>query len=220
MSVGQRLKEFRQIKNITQGELARYLDILQSNLHRYESDASKLTTDKLEKLRNHGVNIDWLITGQGEMFLGSGEISPVKREDVVYVKMPDVSVSAGLGIENFEDFPAEKLVAISRELIGVEISNPKDCMILKVFGNSMQPKIDNGDAIFVQKLAGMPLYFEGSFLVNYGGQLFVKNVQFKKGRVVLISLNKDYEDIVIENHEDSDIPLHIIGRVLTVLKPF
>lgn len=69
MSVGNRIKEFRKIKNMKQGELAELLGIPQSNLARYENDGVNFTAEKLKQFYNLGINVNWLLTGEGEIFL-------------------------------------------------------------------------------------------------------------------------------------------------------
>lgn len=69
MSVGERIKIFRNAINMKQGELSDLLGIHQSSLARYEKDASDFTFDKINKFYDLGVNVNWLLTGEGEMFL-------------------------------------------------------------------------------------------------------------------------------------------------------
>lgn len=67
-SLSDRLKTARKAKNLSQAEVAEYIDGLsQSAYSQLESGKSKTTTKMIELARLFNVSADWLATGQGEM---------------------------------------------------------------------------------------------------------------------------------------------------------
>ena len=74
MSFGQRLKEFRKVKKITQEELATLLKIATPNISDYENGKTTPSIQSLQIIGNtYNLNLDWLLKGQGSMFIGENK---------------------------------------------------------------------------------------------------------------------------------------------------
>jgi transcriptional regulator with XRE-family HTH domain len=66
------LREVRTKMGISQGEMAKSLKMLQSQYSNYERGISKPSFEVLEKLvKLHNININYLLTGKGAMFITS-----------------------------------------------------------------------------------------------------------------------------------------------------
>jgi transcriptional regulator with XRE-family HTH domain len=62
-----RFKQIREKSGLNQKDFAEKLGTTQANISRYEKGELDLKTDMQRKLAEHfGVNIHWLVTGQGE----------------------------------------------------------------------------------------------------------------------------------------------------------
>ena len=72
MTVGKRIKELKSTLNITSSDLAKALDIPVRTIGSYERDeaqaGAKFFNALIEKYR---VNANWVLTGQGNMFISS-----------------------------------------------------------------------------------------------------------------------------------------------------
>lgn len=94
--------------------------------------------------------------------------------------------SAGTGQYIFDDIPPEM----------IEIENTMENMqanfAIGVNGNSMEPTYKDGDRLLVKKQPKIKIGEIGIFMVN--GEAFVKEL----GDKVLISHNKDYDDLSID----------------------
>jgi len=67
---GKRLHEVRKFLQLTQNELAKKLEINARAYLNYEQGTNKPTFDLLTKLyKTYNVNLNWLIVGEGEMFI-------------------------------------------------------------------------------------------------------------------------------------------------------
>jgi len=74
VSFGQRLKEFRKVKKITQEELATLLKIATPNISDYENGKTTPSIQSLQIIGNtYNLNLDWLLKGQGSMFIGENK---------------------------------------------------------------------------------------------------------------------------------------------------
>lgn len=67
--IGYRLAEVRKSFRFTKKDMGELLGIHPNNYPRLESGEGKLTPEMLIALKSKGVNIDWLISGEGSMFL-------------------------------------------------------------------------------------------------------------------------------------------------------
>ena len=68
--IGKRLKMVREKKRITQAELGKKLGIKFQHVSKYERGETVPTWENLIKLNDlYDVNINWLLTGRGKMFL-------------------------------------------------------------------------------------------------------------------------------------------------------
>lgn len=72
----QRLKSIRRSLKYTQDEFSKLLNISKPTLVRYEAGGRKPDADLLSILADkYNVNINWLISGKGEMFLPDNELT-------------------------------------------------------------------------------------------------------------------------------------------------
>jgi len=80
--IGRRIKIIRNILNLTQKEFANALHIDDSNVRKWESGKVLPNAEKLlimkEKFK---ININWLLTGEGEMFIKEEEKIEDKERD-------------------------------------------------------------------------------------------------------------------------------------------
>ena len=79
--VGQRLRKLREVYlKLTQTQLAEILGIKQNTLSSWERGSRDIPTWVYEFLASqYGVNINWLLTGEGEPFIQPKE-EPVKKK--------------------------------------------------------------------------------------------------------------------------------------------
>lgn len=76
MSQGFRLKQIRQNLNLSQESFGKELGFSRQYLSNIENNRDTLNNEKLVKLvKMYNVNLNWLLTGRGEMFN-----SPEKKE--------------------------------------------------------------------------------------------------------------------------------------------
>ena len=81
MSMGKRIKELKSILKMTSAELSKSLNIPTRTIGSYERDEAQPGPKFLNALIvEFGVNINWLLTGNGDMF-----ISPKTKMDINYI---------------------------------------------------------------------------------------------------------------------------------------
>ena len=91
MCLGKRIKDAREFLKIGQKEFAEKIGIIYQTLSKYERNEIKPTTEILTKLAEiHGININWLLTGNGDMFIREEKKSNTKADEIIeaYEKLP------------------------------------------------------------------------------------------------------------------------------------
>ena len=108
MRIADRIKQIRETKGLSQKEFAETLNTALTRISEYERDKVKPTTEILTKLAEiHKININWLLTGTGNMFLDQksddGEFAdliealnelPERRQKYYYFKIMAESLEA------------------------------------------------------------------------------------------------------------------------------
>lgn len=77
-----RLKTIRKTLNLKQGAFAEKLGILPNSLSGIERGTRNFTVQLLLALDKFGVNLHWLISGSGSMFLPENEIPEFQKKDM------------------------------------------------------------------------------------------------------------------------------------------
>lgn len=136
--VGERLEELRKMLNMTQQEFATKLNIPQRTYSNYENETNKVPIEILQTISaKFHVNLHWLLTGEGEMYLkpwklgetklGEGYLSEQASEN-----LPPLTVEETRLLEEIKK--DEKLLYILRELKDSEITKSIIYTLLKAKG--------------------------------------------------------------------------------------
>ena len=225
MTIGERLKQIREFKYPKQGDFSQFLGINQQSLSNYELNKRNIPDEIKIKLQQSGVNINWLLTGYGEMFLSETAADPDSKDstaiqyaikkivpNIILVDLYNVEASAGNGREVAEYYDVSQ-IPILEEFIFPYKANQIKALIVK--GDSMiNARIFNNDIVFFspEEKTG-----NGIFVISIGNEVFVKRIEFNPidKLVRIISENEKYQPITVKA-VDSDT-LRINGRVIAVL---
>ncbi len=104
-------------------------------------------------------------------------------------------------------------VQVSQSMIDLLIpGNPKkDLSMIRVHGDSMEPKIKEGDLILVSM--SQDVIYDGSiYILRVGDVVYVKRVQRLPTQINLVSDNKAYATIAISGEELKQV--EVIGQVV------
>ena len=79
--LSKRIREFRKKIGMTQGQLSEAVNITRGKIGKLETDRQDVDSELLIGLSERfGINIHWLVTGQGEMFFDDRSISDREKE--------------------------------------------------------------------------------------------------------------------------------------------
>ena len=145
------------------------------------------------------------------------ELASSYNEDMVDVrKIANISVSAGSGylIDSIDDYNEVNTLQISQYSLpsGADASSLR---AIKVDGKSMLPTLMPDEYVIID-VSQKRYIGDGLYVVNYGGNLLVKRLQFipsNGGTIEIISDNPEYKSYKLVMNDDQT-SLYIIGRVI------
>lgn len=170
---------------------------------------------KMNRAENSALN--WYRKGfpksiKHDLSLMINQSSSHKSSTITYY--PDIYASAGYGAINQED--TECVVYDGSFLDAMGIS--KKVEMIQVRGDSMLPYVSNGDFVIIERTSEAK---NGDIvIINYQGDLFIKQLQKNPQTQTLsfISPNKEYPSFEIKGDEVAS--LTIIGILKALIRPF
>ncbi len=195
---------------------AKSLGVSEKTLGNYERgdnepDASVLLAYK----QVYGVDVAWLLTGDGPMF--SESALPVPGADLVEIPIYDVQAAAGAGLIPKDD-GAHNTVPFSRAFLRNLGAKPESCIMLEAKGDSMLPTIPNGAFMIVDQ-SKQDIADEEVFVFRVGTGLKVKRAYWRMdGNLELRSDNEanGYPPEILGKDIADD--LAVIGQVRSLLR--
>ena len=117
-------------------------------------------------------------------------------------------VAAGIPLEASEEI-------VDREEIPKKWTELGDYYGLRIRGDSMQPRIEEGDVVIVRKQSTADDGQTVIALVN-GNDAVCKKLKVYKDGIALVSNNPIYPPMYFSTSDTQDIPVRIIGRVVEI----
>lgn len=207
MKIGERIRQRRKFLGLSVDELAEKLGKNRATVYRYESsDIEKLPTTVLEPLADALKTTPAYLMGWEDD--KPADTLTVLPTDKIHMIPVFGSVAAGFGAYASSDII---------EYIPLYIENDcdvADTICITVKGQSMYPKIEEGDRIVVRRQDSVD---NGRIaVVMIGDEAVVKRVECEKNKLTLISINPEYPPRVIEGKDLEDV--RIVGLVQEVMK--
>lgn len=193
-----RIKALRSKKGIKQIELAAAVNVSQAALSGYETGKYEADLETYKRIASYfGVSLGYLL----------GEDSPDdKRED--YIRIPVLGrVAAGIPIDAIEEIIDWEDISADMAAGGAEYFG------LQIKGNSMEPKISDGDIVIVRKQPDVESGEIAVVLVN-GDDATVKRIKKSAAGITLIANNPAYDPMFYSNEDIEKLPVAILGRVV------
>lgn len=194
-----RLSEMMQRENINQVELSRIIGVSESTVGKWILCKSMPRMGIIQKLADHfHVGKSYFLEET------SKDSSPTGRG----VRIPVLGrVVAGIPIEAVEEI-------LDYEEITPELAATGEFFALQVKGDSMLPKLEEGDVVIVKKQADVETGDIAIVLVN-GDEATIKQVKKVTGGIMLYGFNPDvYEPHFYSNQQIEELPVRILGKVI------
>lgn len=214
MTVADRIKAMREYQGLTQEELAKkigYAD--KTSISKIENSGDDVSMKKVRRIADAlGVRSSYL------MGWGTETESPIKIEvrsvphnDSSPRRIPVLGkVAAGIPIEMVED-------VIDWEEIPGDMKG--EYFALKIEGDSMEPKISQGDVVIVKKQDDVDNGDIAIVTVN-GEDATCKRVFKYADALMLMSTNPKYPPREISKEQAEKLPVRILGKVVELRAKF
>ena len=194
------VKQLTKEQNMSMSELARRVGIAKSAISRYFNGTRELPLNRIEDFAKALHTTSHILLG-------------VEPETQKGIKIPVLgTVPAGIPISAIEDI-------IDYEEIPQSWSNQGDFFGLRIKGNSMYPKLENGDVVIVKKQSTADNGDVVIAMVN-GDDATCKRYKSMDAGIMLTSDNSEYSPMFYTNEQIQSLPVNIIGKVVESRKKF
>lgn len=189
-------------------ELSKYSGVSKSALNHYLKGDLVPSQENAEKMAAVlKVNPLWLMGIQKNMISDQ----PVVSDGAVQIKVLG-RVAAGIPIEAVTEY-------IDTEEIPAKMAQSGDYFGLQIHGDSMEPRMREGDVVIVRKQDDAENGDIVIAMVN-GSDATCKRLTKYAGGIGLISLNPNYDPMMFTDQEIVDKPVRIIGKVVELRAKF
>ena len=214
MTLGQVIKKYRDEHEMSMDEFSKASGISKTYISMLENGISKRTGKKIVP------TIEYIQKAAKGMFLDFdtlfamlGDDAKVKLDDTVVsrraIRVPVLGhVSAGIPISAIEDI-------LDYEEISDKLAHTGQFFALKIKGDSMSPKIENGAVVIVRQQDDANSGDIVIALINGGDAICKKLIKSKSG-VQLVSLNSAYDPLFYSNEDCESLPVRVIGKVVEI----
>lgn len=141
-------------------------------------------------------------------------LTPGHEENLDMALVPLVGARLAAGLGSLEtDADVRGFFAFRQDWLRRK-GNPDRMVLMKVFGDSMEPDIHHGDMVLVNQ-ANTQIYGHAIYAVGVNEEIYIKQIETRPGgRLILRSLNERYDPIEVSLNGDFSDSVRIIGRVI------
>lgn len=225
--LGERLRELRKEKDLTQEELASKLKISKSALGMYETGKRIPTWETMEAIADFfNVDMDFLygktkVKNKLKHFNNSTHLSIYEREEqnINFCEKPKNKVAvlgtvqAGIPIEAIEDILGYE------ELSPNMVESGAEYFALRVKGDSMLPRFQEGDVVIVRKQSDVN-HDDIAIVLVGNEEATIKRIVKSEVGIMLVANNPSYEPKFYSNKDIAEKPVTILGKVVELRAKF
>lgn len=211
MNMGEKIKALRLEKSMTLEELGNKVGVGKSTVRKWETGLiANMKRDKILKVS------EALGTTPAYLMGWDSNVGPItngsKEKKLGYSINVLGRVAAGVPITAIEEI-------IDTEEISEDMANTGEFFGLQIHGDSMEPRIKEGDVVIVRQQYDAESGDIVIALVN-GDDATCKRLRKYRDGIELISNNPSYEPMFFSNEEIISKPVNIIGKVVELRAKF
>lgn len=194
------VKQLTSEQNMSMSELARRVGIAKSAISRYFNGTRELPLNRIEDFAK-------ALHTTSHFLLG------VEPESSKGIQIPVLgTVAAGIPISAVQDI-------LDYEEVPQSWKSQGEFFGLRIKGDSMQPKMDDGDVVIVRQQSDANNGDTVIALVN-GDDATCKKLQKTDNGIMLVSTNPNYLPMFFTNEEIVTKPVVILGKVVELRSKF
>lgn len=207
ITFAERLEEALQKRDMKPAELSRRTGIPEGTISQYRKGAYVPKQTKLDKISKAlNASIDWL--------MGYDVPMPLTQEATkkgTWIPVLGL-VRAGVPMDAVE-------YILDYEEISEDMARQGEFFALQIKGDSMEPRIKEGDVVIVRKQPDVENGEIAIVLVN-GDEATIKKVQKFDGGINLIPSNPNYNVLTFSQAQIENLPVQILGKVVELRAKF
>lgn len=219
MTLGEIIKQYRTTHSMSMDAFSEksgiskaYISLLEKNKH---PKTGKPIAPSIQSIKQaaEGMGMDFnYLFGllDGNVDISEAQKKKHRRKGVIINVLG--RVAAGVPIEMIEDI-------VDTEEITEEMARTGEFFALQIHGDSMEPKISEGDVVIVRKQDDAESDNIVIATVN-GTDATCKRLKKYAGGIALISNNPAYEPMYFSNEEIVEKPVRILGKVVELRAKF
>lgn len=204
INLGKYIKKYREKRGLGLNQLSLKIAVTSSLISKLENGLiQKISPFLLQEIAS-GLGINYIELYKIAGYLDEDKYSSNTKEiseDMINVPVYD-SVSAGFGNE-----PDPEPV----DFLTLPKSMAEGCVLINVYGDSMEPTLQNGCRILVKKEIEVFNNDLGVFI--YNNEAYVKRYKVFENKIFLHSDNRDYPSFEVRETDD----LQICGKVIWIM---
>jgi repressor LexA len=211
-TIGERLRSARAGKELDQSVLAEKAGVVTRTLQRWEKGEQVPDGVSITRLaKATGVQASWLLTGEGEMYP-----TPARPDNVYTLPGTARRKSRLVDLPVISAVPAGKVATLFHpdyvdDYVTVDDVKDPQAFALKVKGNSMAPRIEDGDVVIVSPVQEAR---SGDIcVIRVNGEDTLKKVKLEGNYIHLIPLNPEFEPVTVKRKE-----VNFVWKVVKLIK--
>lgn len=215
--LGERIRAARVARSLNQAEFGTIGGVGLTTQQKYEKGSTSPTAEYFFRLRDQGIDIAELLTGQPTptTFTASLRDSLKHMEDRErgdFVEVEEIDLAYGMGATFVDDVVRSRYHRLPRQLVESITSTPAAQLTLaRTVGDSMQPTLVDGDIVLLDRAQRVPRDQDAIWALSIGDIAMIKRVRVRGSKIIIMSDN---------NHVPPDEVFHdevnIVGRVIFV----
>lgn len=202
---GRTLKQLRINKGLTQSDIGKIVNKGDSTVRMWELRSSEPDYETIVILADYfDVTVDYLL-GRNE------KSSPTKESGGKWIPVYG-HIAAGIPISAIEDI-------IGQEEISEEMARHGEYIALQVKGDSMEPKISDGDVVIIRLQETIESGEIAAVYVN-GNDVTLKRVKKEDNGLWLIGTNPSFTPIFYSRKQCEELPVRVLGKLVELRAKF
>ena len=211
-----RIRSLRQEHNLTQEDFGKIFGIVKSTVSLYENGRSVPNDQiKTRMCQYFGVSMDYLLGLTDNRFPITEDTITAAVQKKKGVRIPVLgNIQAGIPIEAIQD------ILDWEEIPEDWVKHGEEYIALQIRGNSMAPKLLEGDVVILRRQDDVESGDIAAVLVN-GNDATIKKVKKDLTGITLIPFNAgDYDPLTYSNQQIQDLPIRVIGKLVELRRKF
>ena len=209
----ERLRKLRNERNLTTTELGNLFGFSNATITNYELGNRTPNNDTLKRFADFfNVSVDYLLER-------TDNPSPISQSESENKKTPSDKgerkgvwipvygrIAAGIPISAIEDI-------IDEEEISEEMLKHGEYIALQIKGDSMEPRISNGDTVIIRLQETIETGEVAAVFVN-GNDVTLKRIKKEDNGIWLIGNNPAFQPIFYSKKQCEELPVRILGKMV------